>query len=307
VIAWVVLVALAAPELTISHRRVDTADGVALALYRYRVGAQPNDSCPILLVPDLGFTRSAFDFEGKGLARALAETGRTVYVVELRGQGKSGPADSLEKLGTIDFPRVLEVIGAPHLDVVVQGWAGSIVLAANADDPRLRKVVALNTPLLAEVPSALAERFLLEGGHFSELGSSPEGRTVFDELFALWAELDPHTRSAFLANGTRDLSRPIANELLAWMRTGDLPLPERSLVTRLSSWKKPTLLLLGLADGFAPPEQCAVWRERAPGPIQLRTFSRVETGDDFAHLSILLGRRAPTMVYPRIIGFLEDR
>lgn len=306
-IAWVVTLALAAPELTISHRRVDTADGVALALYRYRLGAEPNDAPPVLLVPDLGFTRAAFDFEGRGLARVLAETGRTVYVAELRGQGKSGPADSLEKLGMIDFPRVLEVIGAPRVDVVVQGWAGSVVLATNADDPRVRKVVALNTPLLAEVPSALAERFLLEGGRFTELASSPEGRQTFDDLFALWAELDPHTRSAFLTTGTRDLSRPIANQLLAWMRTGDLPLGERSLVTRLSSWKKPMLLLLGLADGFASPEQCAVWRERAPGPIQLRTFSRVETGDDFSHLSMLLGRRAPTMVFPRIVGFLEDR
>ena len=64
---------------------------------------------------------------------------------------------------------------------------------------------------------------------------------------------------------------------------------------------------MGLADGFASPEQCAVWRERAPGPIELRTFSRVEVGDDFSHLSILLGRRAPTMVYPRIVRFLEDR
>ncbi len=71
-IAWVVLVALAAPELTISHRRVDTADGVALALYRYRVGAQPNDSCPILLVPDLGFTRSAFEAPGETLITSPA-------------------------------------------------------------------------------------------------------------------------------------------------------------------------------------------------------------------------------------------
>lgn len=303
-IAWVLAAVIAAPELTISHRRVDTADGVALALYRYRISPETAGP-PVLLVPDLGFTRAAFDFEGRGLARELALQGKLVFVAELRGQGKAGPADALEKLGTIDLPRVLDVIGARQIDLVVQGWAGSLLLAANANDPRIRRVVALNTPLLAEVPSALAERFLLEGGRFSELHGSPEGLAIFEQLFALWAELSPRTRSAFLANGTRDLSRPVATQLLAWMRAGDLPLGDTSVVRRLSGWSKPTLLLVGLADGFSSPEQCAVWRERAPGPIELRTFSRVETGDDFSHLSILLGTRAPSVVFPRVLRFLE--
>ncbi len=48
----------ASPELTVSHRRVTTSDGVALAVYRYeRPG--PKVSVPVLLVPDVGFTRAA--------------------------------------------------------------------------------------------------------------------------------------------------------------------------------------------------------------------------------------------------------
>jgi pimeloyl-ACP methyl ester carboxylesterase len=86
----------------------------------------------------------------------------------------------------------------------------------------------------------------------------------------------------------------------------DLPLGKSLLVAGLSTLNRPTLLLLGLADGFAPPEQCAVLRERAPGPVELHTFSRAEGAEDFSHLSILLGRFAPSRVFPRIDTFLSE-
>lgn len=71
-----------------------------------------------------------------------------------------------------------------QIDLVAHGWAGSVVLAVNEDDPRIRRVIAFNTPLLAEVPSVLAENFLLDGGRFSTLASSPAGAQVFELLFS---------------------------------------------------------------------------------------------------------------------------
>ncbi|MER2565826.1 MAG: alpha/beta hydrolase [Myxococcaceae bacterium] len=294
----------ASPELTVSHRRVTTPDGVALAVYRYeRPG--PKVSVPVLLVPDVGFTRAAYDFEGRGLARSLAESGRAVFVVELRGQGKAGPGVSLEAMAR-DLDGVLDALEVKRVDLVVHGWAGSVVLAVNSDDPRIRRVIAFNTPLLAEVPSTLAENFLLDGGRFSTLASTPAGAHVFELLFSMWSKFPTGTDRAFLATGTRDLSKPIAAELLTWMRSGDLPLASGSVVERLTAWKKPTLLLVGLADGFASPELCAVWRERAGGSVKLRSFSRLETREDFSHLSLLLGSNAPAIVFPLVHDFLSS-
>ena len=293
----------ASPELTVSHRRVTTPDGVALAVYRYeRPGTKV--STPVVLVPDVGFTRAAYDFEGRGLARTLAESGRTVFIAELRGQGKSGPGVSLEAMAR-DLDVVLDAIEVKQIDLVVHGWAGSVVLAVNEDDPRIRRVIAFNTPLLAEVPSALAENFLLDGGRFSTLASSPAGAQIFELLFSMWSKFPTGSDRGLLATGTRDLSKPVAAELLTWMRSGDLPLANGSVVQKLTAWKTPTLLLVGLADGFASPELCAVWRERAPASVKLRSFSRLETREDFSHLSLLLGSNAPAIVFPLVNDFLS--
>jgi pimeloyl-ACP methyl ester carboxylesterase len=315
----VALLLAAAPsgdEVVISRRKVMTPDGVALALYRYQRAQVTTSGPPVVLVPDVGFTRAAWDFEGRGLARHLAREGQTVYVAELRGQGKAGAAGSLEAgpleagpleaMGLIDVVTVLNVIGAPQIDLVVQGWVGSLVMASLVDDPRVRRIVAFNTPLLAEPPSDLAEAFLLEGGRFSTLASAPSGASTFDLLFSMGSPFPTGTARGFLSTGTRDLSAPTAVQLLAWMRAGDLPLGSSTVVRRLSTLKAPTLLLLGLADGFAPPEQCAVLRERVPAQVTVRTFSRLETAEDFSHLSMLLGSEAPRRVFPLVSRFLRE-
>jgi pimeloyl-ACP methyl ester carboxylesterase len=303
VIAVLALLLTASPELSVSHRSVKTPDHVALALYRYQRTGVTSAQPAVLLIPELGFSRAAYDFEGRGLARWLADLGLTVYVAELRGQGKAGPGMSLEALGG-DLRVVLDALKVPTIDLVVHGWAGSLVLASNAKDSRIRRVVALNTPLLAEPPSALAEAFLEDGGRFSSLAGSPQGARTFELLFSMWSKFPRGTDRGFLSTGTRDLSRPVAAQLLAWMRQGDLPLPIGSIVSGMTSWRKPTLLLLGLADGFAAPELCAVWRERSNGAVTLRSFSRFETKEDFSHLSLLLGTHAPEVVFPLVHGFL---
>jgi pimeloyl-ACP methyl ester carboxylesterase len=293
-------------DVEVAHRKVLTPDGVALAVYRYQRTGVVTSLPPVLLVPDLGFSRAAYDFEGRGLARWLSARGRTVYVVELRGQGKSGPGLAIEPMARVDLPSVLEALKLPVCDLVVQGWVGSLVIAMHGDSTRVRRIVALNTPMLAEPPSTLATAFLQDGGRFSTLASSPDGARVFHELFALWAELPTGTEHAFLSTGTRDLSRPVAAQLLSWMRSGDLPLANGSVVQGVTRANRPILLLLGLADGFSPPEQCAVLRERTQAPVDLHTFSRAEGGEDFSHLSMLLGREAPKRVFPRIASFLEE-
>lgn len=294
-------------ELKVSHRKVITEDGAALALHRFLPLGRASALPPVLLLADVGFGRPLFDFKGAGLARWLAARGRLVYVAELRGQGASDAGHSLRTVIHLDLPAVAKAIAADRsgpIDLVVHGFMGTLAIAATTRELQVRRIVALSTPSIQEEPTELARAFLSTGGRFTSLASSPEGFGMFEQLFAMGAEIDPSVMRG-LAGSTRDLSWGVSSELLAWMETGDLPLDDgTSVVSRLKASDRPTLLLLGLADGFTPSESCVPLRGLTKGKVQIQMFSRVVEGDDFAHASLLLGRRAPSTVYPSIERFL---
>lgn len=294
----------ASPELRVAHRKVATEDGAALALYSLspRGGEGQGDGKPaVLILADFGFGRTLVG----PLAESLVLTGRRVFVAELRGQGAADSLHSLRTTFSLDLPAVFRALSnEPSLDLIVHGYLGSIAMAAA---PRtVRKVVALNTPALVEPPTALLRDFLDEGGRFSTLSASPEGFSEFEQLFTLGSRADRRTRVAALTFAARDLGKPVSSELRAWMETGDLPFDDgTTLVSRLRTYDRPTLLMLGLADGFAPTEACTPLRELAKGPVTVRLFTRVAQGDDYAHLSLFLGQRARTQVFPEIEEFLR--
>jgi pimeloyl-ACP methyl ester carboxylesterase len=312
VIALLVACALAASpdDVRVSHRKVTTADGAALALHRFLPPSGGTHAPAVLLVADVGFGRTLYDYKQAGLARWLAAQNRAVYVAELRGQGASSPGMSLRSLVHLDLPAVAAAIAREHpgpIDLVAHGYVGALALAATTKELPVRRVVALQTPALMEPPTELVESFLSTGGAFSSLASSPSGFEAFQQLFAMASDVDPALLRG-LAGTTRDLSRGVSAELLAWMQTGDLPLDDGTTVMgRLREFDRPTLLMFGLADGFAPSEACAPLRELVKGKVEIKSFSRVTDDDDFAHVSLVHGKRAPRRVYPAIAKFLEAR
>ncbi len=308
-LALSLLIAAAPGDVRVSHRKVMTADGAALALHRYLPPGEGSGAPPVLLIADAGFGRGLFDFGGGGLARFLAASGRAVYVAELRGQGAADSLHSLRTIVPLDLPAIAAAIHGERpgpVDLVAHGYVGSLALAASTRELQVRRVVALNTPMWPEAPTVLAASFLSGGGRFSSLASSPEGFGAFEQLFAMGARVDPRVMAGFVGNATRDLSRPVAAELLSWMELGDLPLDDGTSVrSRLEAYDRPTLLLLGLADAWAPPESCVPLREHSRAKVELRMFNRVAEGDDFGHVSLLLGDRAPAFVFPEIERFLR--
>lgn len=290
---------MSATPLSVAHRKVVTADGAALALYRYTPGA--TSAPPVLFVVDLGFDRAL----AEPFARYLAERGRTVYVAELRGQGASSPGASLRSIVHLDFPAIADAIGE-RVDLVAHGYAGSLALAAAGHELQVRKVVAFSTPMIPEPPTELQTWFLSSGARFDSLSASPEGAELFAQLFAMQSKADPAGLSELRRTGTRALSRAMATELLAWLQTGDLPLDDDTTVLRrLRGYERPTLMFLGLANAWAPSEACVILREFAPADVTLRSFSRFSNGDDFAHVTLLMGALAPSLVFPDAEAFLR--
>jgi pimeloyl-ACP methyl ester carboxylesterase len=271
------LAVLSLLTVDVAHRRVDAADGTALALYRYGAPGAP----AVLMIPDLGFNRAVFDIEGEGLARYLAEHGHTVYVAELRTHGLD------KRIG--DLKSVLDVIGPA--DLVAHGYAGTLAMAAN--DPRIRRVVAVSTPVLLEVPNKLTRDFLLAGPG-----------DAFDLLFAM----DGRFRTGRLDALRAHAPAPIDGlELEAWMKRGDLTVADGTTVLqRLRAYDKPTLMFLGLADTFAPPELATPLVHLSKAEVHLHTFSRADLDhEDYSHLSLLQGENARSDVWEPALRFLE--
>ena len=300
-----------AEGIAVSHRKVIASDGVALALYRYAPSSAIEGQRPVLLIPDLGMGRAAFDFQGNGLARWLARNGRLTYVAELRGQGRAaGVSWTPAELVARDLPAIAAALGDGPFDVVVHGWSGTLVLAASVEElkGRIGRVIALNTPAEFSTPSPLAEEVLRSGGKLGSLGFQAQGARTFELLFALGARIRPSQLAALRSAAFVDLGEAGAAGLLQWMKSKDLTLATgESVSARLRRYDRPTLLFLGLADGWANPELCGCLRDLSPAPLVLRTFSRFESvAEDYSHLSMLQGEGAPRDLFLPILKFLRQ-
>jgi pimeloyl-ACP methyl ester carboxylesterase len=307
VIALLLVLAAAPADVHVAHRKVVTSDGAALALYSIAATGSGEGKPAVLLIGDIGFGRALL----RPLAEFLVGTGRRVFIAELRGQGAADPSHSLRTTFALDFPAIawavrLEMKDQP-VDLIAHGYLGTLALAATTNGLSVNRVVALNTPALAEPPTTLLSDFLNHGGRFSTLSASPEGFETFVALFALGSRADRRELASALHHATRDLGPDVSSELLAWMQSGDLPLDDgTTVVSRLREYDRPTLLLLGLADAFAPTESCAPLRELAPkAKVKPRLFTRVVQGDDYAHASLFIGDRARNQVFTEIEEFLR--
>jgi pimeloyl-ACP methyl ester carboxylesterase len=261
-----------------------------------------------LLLSDFGFGRALYEHLDEGLARHLARQGFTVYVAELRGQGASSSGQSLRALVHLDLPAIAQAIAREHpgpLDLVAHGWLGTLALAATTHELAVRKVVALNTPVVFEAPPQRLAAALAADDRFSSFSGSLAGAEAFEVLFLNHSQIEARRLEELRAQ-VRPLSAATAREWLSWMRAGDLPLDDGTSVrSRLARFDRPTLLLLGLADSVAGPELCAPLRERSP-KVTVRMFSRFDTGDDFGHVTSLVGVNAASLVYPEISTFLRS-
>lgn len=306
-----VAVSAAASEPRTYRTVVAAADGVKFRLYRYVPAGAVRTGRPVLLVPDLGFSRAVFDLGEVGLARFLQRRGREVYVLEPRGHGQ-GASDAtswhLRQLVTQDLPAAVREIARADdgpIDLVVHGYAGTLALAATTGELRgkVARVVALSTPVALEVPNAATREWLTTCAPISADGAR------FELLFARHGQFPPR-RVALLRTRTTKLSREACAELLGWMESGDLALtsPDDTVSTRLQRYDRPTLVLAGLRNNFAHPEFATPLRDAPRTHVEVRLLTRLALlREDYPHLALLHGADAAADVFVPLLSFLDAK
>lgn len=295
----------------IAHRGVRTVDGATVGVVRYRLGAPLAAQRRVLIVGDVGFGRPLWD----GLAHKLARRGWVVYLAQLRGQGDAVvPGYRLRDWVRQDLPAVARALrddGAPQFALIAHGFGGTLALAACATEleGRVTRVVALSTPVEPQLPSKLVELLLKNGGQVSERGTDPENVKILQLVMGGGPTVAPEALARLRARGVRNLGATASAELLGWMRSGDLALDDGTTVSgRLARYDVPTFMVLPLDDGFASSEMAAPLREISKATVSMLALSRAEyIGEDYDHVTMVLGRRAPIDVWRAAFAFLEAR
>ncbi len=331
-----------------SHRlkhRVATGDGWHIALYEY----SPRKDAPQAELPPVVLCHGAFSrFHiydwggGEGLAPYLADLGRRVFAVELRGRGDSlarsprGRAKqyrqgwTIDDLLTHDVPATLEFVtrhtGAAQVDWVGHSMGGMLMLAhlSQEDDPRVRRVVTVGSADF---------RFLGEndkaGSHDPRRGErrrvdlaqlmSPVTRRLamiparpFMRTLAIAAPLIPAKYKA-TAYHAPNVERGVERRYLWHGFTNVSSRKFREFIRLpepdgLARYQHPTLFIAGERDLLVPPRLVKrTFEGVGSSDKRYRLFARSEGHRaDYGHGDLLIGQYAPQEVFPPIAEFLSE-
>lgn len=297
-----------------------TPDGVRATLYRYLPAA--GAARTILLLPDVGMTRHAFDWAGRGLALHLQQAGWEVYVLEYRGAGRSEVPFGgyrLEDLLDADAEAAFARAGLEReriaLGGVGLGATFALGLAARHPD-RVLGVAALQPLIAPDVPNEPAARALArldEAPPWIDLAALTREqlygrRSAFEVLLANDGSFEAADLTSLRRHVLAPVPREAARQLGEAMVARRLELAGRPVQELVRGWAGRTLLVFAPRDNWVHPEFAVPVRDLLP-----RSACRVVVLDvlagahrDYGHLGMLLGRRAPGDVFAHVARFLAE-
>lgn len=305
--------------------RVPTDDGSAIALGRYRPRGARRYVEPVVLGHSLGTNRFNLDFdETYSVARALARRGFEAWVLELRGHGLagSGKGSTFDVEATHDVTAALRAVsstGAPGVLWVGHSRGGMLAYAHLARSPSapIRAIANLGAPVTFEASPGL-KHFIAAVGPALQLDVLPLwlASKVAVPLglppnpigkYLVRAEnMAPHVIRQAIAHAAADVPGGVARQFARWIRTGAFDGEDGFDYRKgMKAIRAPMLLLAGVKDFLAPPPAVQAAAALVSGPVEAVTVGKA-TGfsEDYGHGDLVLGRRAPQEVLPRLADFL---
>jgi pimeloyl-ACP methyl ester carboxylesterase len=317
-----------------------TRDGWRLALHRYRPDV-PSPWGPVVLCHGLSANR--FDLDAPdpriSVARYLAEHGHDVWVVELRGAGKSRPPGwPLRRRVPFDFDdyvhrdvpavirTVLDLADATWLHWVGHSMGGMLAYAAleHFDQRIFKSVVTVGSPAFTAVKHPVVDqlyrlRFLLKvlpwlpSRRLAQLGSLAP-HLVNRSLGKIVANPDTmeskHIRK-LLRHAITDLPAPLLEQFAEWY--GGPPGFKRhdgllDYYAQMSRIEVPMLVIAGAGDLLTPVADLrSVYESIGSRDKSLLICGRAQGfSADYGHVDLILGKDARREIYPHIADWIES-
>lgn len=319
--------------------RTRTRDGVLLAVTRLVPG--PGNGTAALLLHGFGQNRHFFDQPGRSFAEYLAAAGLDVFLLELRGHGLSrgrrGPyARALSDYADLDLPAALTVVrgcGAREVFLIGHSLGGLTCLAAStALLSTVRGVVVLGSPthlgcgapfvrLLAVSAEHLLRSTGLDRPPPKALPTEVLGDFLsrFHRLFEwplplpirLWVpgQIEQQLLRRYLRSAFDRESVGIVLDLAGWAHTQcfDRSPGRESIHDRLRAFPVPIQFVVGRQDRLVPPSSVRPGFELTRAPSKAwRVFGERDHRGRYGHVDLVLGRHAPTEVWPEILSWLRS-
>lgn len=288
-----------------------------------RAGLEPRGS--VVLVHGLAQNHRTWRLSRRSLPAALADRGWQVFNLDLRGHGWSRsfgapPARRVDDYA-VDLTRVLEAVpgrpfvvghslgaavsvrATPHVDVAgLVHLAGIYTFATqNATLRTLARVTRRLGPVLPDHVhvdtrgvGVMIRRYGRAFDRAQQVSPLAAWRTrAFERELASERVLDGFDRSALA----------IWKEMAGWA-LGDAV----DVGGAFAELDRPLLVLTGEADNLAhPADGRAAYQASASRDRTYVNFTRAVHGYGPGHLDIVLGRRAPAVVWPVMLDWLEAR
>lgn len=266
-----------------------TPDHTRLALHR--IGSPAHT--PVLLVPGT-FSNHTFwlGTRSVGFARTLAEAGYEACVLDPRGHGLSDRPSrqhdwDIDDWARVDVPTALRAVASPQRPAHLIGHSagGAVILAALAADAALHPLVRSITTLGTPVPWLQPWRGF--GAYIIRAVSTLLGRFP----------------ARLLRLGPEDELPHVMSQWMTWNIEGHWTGDDGTDYSAgLAHILQPCLMIAGSADRvFAPPRASeALYRMMGSARKQFRVFA------DLDHVSLVIGKRARTEVWPAMLAFLNE-
>lgn len=305
--------------------RVPTDDGSAIALGRYAPRGERRFAEPVILAHSLATNRFNLDFDERySVARILARRGFEAWVLEVRGHGLGGSAAgaTFDTEAEHDVAAALKTVvstGANGVFWVGHSRGGLLAYAHLARNPTapIRAIATLGSPLTFSAQPGVQKLIASLGATLKlpmlplQLGAkawplglppNPIGKYLLRE-----DNVDPVVIRQSLAYVVADISGGVGRQFARWIRNGTFDGEDgfdyRANMKRIGV---PILSIAGEHDFLVPPSAAHEVKHLVSGPVDLVSASRREGfSTDYGHGDLVLGRRAPDEIAPRIAEFFE--
>jgi pimeloyl-ACP methyl ester carboxylesterase len=322
-----------------------TRDGMKLALYNYRPATLAPDRMPVFLCHGMGSNRCDLDYPGTktelSLAKYLVARGHDVWIVELRGAGRSTKPGLFSRLRydwtlddyvVHDIPaavmKVLELTGRPSVHWIGHSMGGMLAypFLATSDPQLVRSCIAVGAPALAVLSSrmhdlAMKGVWLLDYVPFLPWGLS--GRFIAPLIKYLRKPMEKAV-GAFFYNPVN-----MSDEALACLLKNAIENLPPSLIKQLAEAYKskhhrnyygtfsirdnlhrietPLLVIAGSVDGLTPAEDLKfVFDHVSSKDKEFVIVGRASgASEEYSHVDLILGTNAHHDVFPIVEAWIE--